>query len=79
MGQELDTNDDILGLEERRESFNIVDLKREYRGPELKQKSEHIFAYADGEIEMSKEFLRKLVKFFDDPANRKKLEDGYAH
>lgn len=87
MGMELDTNDEILGLEERRESFNVVDLKRKYpseHGGEyyrqaINVKSEHIFAAADGEIEVSKEFLRKLVAFFDKPENRKKLEDGYAH
>lgn len=88
MGFILDTNDDILGLEERRESFGIMDLQRKYPsehgGPyyrvnAINLKSEHIFVAGDGEIEISKEFLRKLVAFFDDPANRKRLEDGYDH
>ena len=84
MGAILDTNDEVLGLEERRESFNIMDLKRKYpsdpdhkgdtyRAPVLNVTSEHIFAYADGEIEISKEFLLKLVEFFDNPENRKRL------
>ena len=30
MGAILETNDDLLALEERRESFNILDLKRKY-------------------------------------------------
>jgi hypothetical protein len=38
-------------------------------------KSEHIFAYADGEIEISKDFLRRLVKFFDKPERRRMLEE----
>ena len=89
MGLILDTNDPILGLEKRRESFNICDLQRKYPNdteqPGIKDedkyrqvlavKSEHIFAYADGEIEMSKDFLRRLVKFFDAPERRRMLED----
>jgi hypothetical protein len=38
--------------------------------------SEHIFAYQDGEIEVSKEFLRRLLKFFEVPENRKHLDEG---
>lgn len=88
MGQILDTDDEILGLEERRESFNVMDLKRQYpsehggdyyRHQVLNIKSQHIFVAGDGEIEMSKEFLRKLVAFFDKPENRKRLGDGHAH
>lgn len=30
MGLILETNDDILGLEERRESFMVMDLRRQY-------------------------------------------------
>jgi hypothetical protein len=88
MGLILDTNDPILGLEERRESFMVMDLKRQYpsehggeywRKGVLNLKSEHIFSYGDGEIEISKEFLRKMLSFFDDPQNRKRLEEGYKH
>ena len=84
MGLILDTNDPILGLEQRRESFNVMDLRRQYpsehggeyyRQEVLNVKSQHIFAYADGEIEVSKDFLLRLVKFFDDPENRKRLEN----
>jgi len=85
----LDTDDPILGLEKRRESFNICDLQRKYPNdidqPGIKDedkyrqvlavKSEHIFAYADGEIEISKDFLRRLVKFFDKPERRRMLEE----
>ena len=82
MGLILETNDDLLSLEVRRESFIILDLQRkypsEYEGPYRREvlnvKSEHIFAATDGEIEVSKEFLLKLVKFFDEPKNRKILE-----
>jgi hypothetical protein len=89
MGLILDTDDPILGLEKRRESFNICDLQRKYPNdidqPGIKDedkyrqvltvKSEHIFAYADGEIEISKDFLRRLVKFFDKPERRRMLEE----
>lgn len=133
MGMILDTNDEVLGLEERRESFNVLDLKRKYPAKAREQfqvqrrlvsdgsghacyefsvvkdngehwlpcgnnlykaeitadlmnagaatrlprehLSEHIFANADGEIEVSKAFLRKLVAFFEYPENRKLLED----
>jgi hypothetical protein len=132
MGLILDTDDEILGLEKRRESFNIVDRKRKYPH-EIKQPpdlfktertvvrgtdrykyavkkagevwlecgdnqykaervadalnlaerealprpklSEHIFASQDGEIEVSKQFLRKLVAFFDNPKSRRMLAD----
>jgi hypothetical protein len=82
MGMVLETNDELLSLEDRRESFVILDLQRkypsehngEYNREVLNVKSEHIFAAADGEIEISKEFLLKLVKFFDNSENRKRLE-----
>jgi len=82
MGMILDTRDDVLGLEERRESFVVVDKKRLYpceQDPRpkdrtvLEVKSEYIFANADGEIEVSKEFLIKLVEFFGLPENRDML------
>jgi hypothetical protein len=124
MGTILETNDEVLGLEERRESVGIMDLQRKYPSDfpppvkrfgvvknlkgtryqyqiiyqglhwldcgdneyvaeqtcvalnKLEQEkdaaeskrrnlSEHIFAYADGEIEISKEFLRKLVDYLN--------------
>lgn len=82
MGMILETNDDLMSLEDRRESFVILDLKRKYPSEHLgardrvvlNVKSEHIYAAADGEIEISKEFLRKIVKFFDNPKNRQRLE-----
>lgn len=82
MGLILSTNDEVLGVEVRRESVNIVDLQRKYpsqHGGEyyrqtINVKSEHIFANADGEIEVSKEFLLKLIEFFEKPENRKRLK-----
>ena len=87
MGLILDTNDPVLGLEERRESFNVLDLTRKYPNEtgktyycqRINTESKHIFANADGEIEVSKDFLRRLIAFFDDPDNRKRLEEGYGH
>lgn len=83
MGCILETNDEVLGLERRRESFVVLDLQREYPTPAtantrttLNIKSEHIFANADGEIEVSREFLKKLVAFFDKPENRKMLDES---
>jgi hypothetical protein len=84
MGFIIDTHDEVLGLEERRESFCVCDLKRKYPSDpdygEIKPsytmpgvKSEHIFVACDGEIEISKEFLLKLVVFFDTMENRKRL------
>lgn len=85
MGSIQETNDDVLGLEERKESFMVCDLQRVYPAGDratnlgfyrevMNIKSNHIFAYADGEIEITKDFLRRLVGFFDIPENRKKLE-----
>jgi hypothetical protein len=133
MGMILETKDEILGLEERRESFIVVDVNRKYphevpqptrfavqrtlRGDHYEytvtrdgvewfncgqnlhraefttagcnmlerenqgrpRLSDHIFAAQDGEFEVSKEFLRRLVSFFDKPANRKLLDDGDKH
>ena len=130
MGMILDTKDELLGLEERRESFVVLDLQRKnpcdfpklepfqpgrmFRGNDhynyavkkggdiwlecgdnqykaettvtalnlLMQEqqpkprlSEHIFVSEDGAFEVSKEFLRRLVEFFDRPDNRKLLEE----
>jgi len=78
MGCILDTDSKILGIEERRESFIILDLERIYpkeQGNDTdKIKSNHIFAYADGEIEVSKEFLIQLIEFFECEENRKRLK-----
>jgi hypothetical protein len=128
MGVILETDDEILGLEERRESLIVVDMKRKFPSemPQMEPKftiskvggedryiwtgvgaeahiyldcgaaaeektrficaalnkaaapnpqlSEHIFAYQDGEIEVSKKYLLKLVEFFDKPENRKRLQ-----
>ena len=58
MGFIIDTDDEELGLEKRKESFYIYALK-----------GEHIFLYPEkdsrtGTAEMSKVFLRKLVDYF---------------
>lgn len=78
-----------LALEIRRESVGIMDIHRKYPH-ELKPpadptqdyprrgKSEHIFCYSEGEIEVSKEFLLELVKFLDHPGNRAKVFGSYA-
>ena len=42
-------------------------------------KSEHIFTYLDGEIEVSKEFLLELLKYFDDSKNRKNVFGDYKN
>lgn len=77
MGIILDTDDDILGLERRNESYVILDLKREYK-PGSKTTSKHIFAYADGEIEMSNEFLLGLIVYFEEnPDERQEIANAY--
>lgn len=73
MGMILDTNDELLGLERRRESYGILDLKRQ------SGKSMHIFAYEDGAIEMSNEFLLKLLRYFErNPEEHNNLESAEA-
>jgi hypothetical protein len=73
-----------LALEIRRESLVIMDINRKYPGEYPNEtipdhgRSEHIFAYQDGEIEISKEALLELVKFLDDPGNRKMVFGSYA-
>lgn len=59
MGFIVETNDEELGLEKRRESFYIYATK-----------GKHIFLYPEGDdsrtgtVEMSKVFLKKLVDYF---------------
>ena len=79
MGMVLETQDPILGLEQRRESFYVFDQTRKPDPDKhCKSISEHIFAYDEGYVELSNEFLKKLVKFFDKPKNRALLE-GYGN
>jgi hypothetical protein len=80
-----------LALEIRRESLVLMDVGRKYfceLTPDEKAsnertgahgKSEHIFCYQEGEIEVSKELLHELVKFLDQPGNRAKVFGPYEH
>jgi len=62
MGHIIETNIEGLGIEERRESYYIY---------ELNSKKEHIFQFKkNGIVEISKEFLNKILKFF----NKKEFE-----
>ena len=80
MGYILDTKSDLLGLEERTDSFYVGDLRRrESQDPDPEVVSDHIACYEDGSIEMSKEFLLKLVCFFDSMGNRKRLHGPYKN
>jgi hypothetical protein len=73
MGMILDTGDELLCLERRRESYGILDRRRS------SGKSEHIFAYEDGAIEMSNQFLLKLIRYFSsNPEELNKLESSEA-
>ena len=71
MGLILDTESDILGVEIRRESIGLLDLKRCSTAAAT---SEHIFVYGDGAIEVSKEWLRELLAFFAKPENAEYLK-----
>jgi hypothetical protein len=71
MGLILDTDSEILGIEIRRESVSLVDLKRSGTGV---QTSDHIFVYGDGAIEVSKEWLKELLGFFAKPENAQYLK-----
>lgn len=65
MGFIIDTGDDLVGLERRRESYYVLDLSREWDSATGKNKSSHVFAYGNGEIELSAEFLDRLVDWFE--------------
>ena len=79
MGLIIDTDDELLGLERRRESYGILDLKREFHstpGKGHEYKSEHIFAYGDGCIEVSNDFLNRLLTWFENhDEERKELRE----
>ena len=65
MGFIIDTKIKGLGLERRKDSFYIY---------ELGDKKENIFVYdEDGLVEISKDFLKKLLKYFNE--NPELLED----
>jgi len=70
MGLILDTNSEILGVEILRESIGLLDLKRT---DAHESKSDHIYCYGDGAIEVSKEWLKELLEFFSKPENEKYL------
>ena len=58
MGHIIETNIEGLGIEERRESYYIY---------ELDSKKEHIFQFKEnGIVEISKDFLKKILKFFNE-------------
>lgn len=66
MGFIIDTNDKELGLERRRESFYIYENNEE---------SKHIFTYnTNGLVEISKEFLKKIVDYFNQHQEELKSE-----
>lgn len=75
MGQILDTKINGLGLEQRRESYYVYVPPDGLHDPE----DNHIFAYADDYVEISNEFLNKLITFFEvNPELREKLHgDNY--
>lgn len=60
MGVIIDTEDKMLGLERRKESYYIYSLEEN-----------HIFLYPEkdnqrtGTVEMSKSFLKKLIDYFN--------------
>ncbi len=66
MGKILEPVDKIVGIELRRESVVLTNLD---------DNDEHLFATGDGCVEVSKEYLRKLVKHFTYPSNREHLEE----
>ena len=78
MGFILDTKSDLLDLEERMDSFYVRDKQRR-SGQNDELVSDHIVCYGDGTIEVSKEFLLKLVCFFDSMENRKRLYGPYKN
>lgn len=71
MGLILDTQSEILGVEIRRESVSLLDLKRKgpYETGEEETTSEHVYTYGHGSIELSKEWLKELIAFFNKPEN----------
>ncbi len=73
MGFIIDTNIENLGLERRKESYYIYELEGEDEG----RKDHEIFAfglkgtYKSPTIEITKEFLAKILKYFDEHPNEK--------
>lgn len=60
MGYIVDTRDDLVGIETRRESFNLLDLQRTW-SEDQGSHSDHVIAYEHGTIEMTYEFLHRLL------------------
>jgi hypothetical protein len=58
MGAMMETNDDLLRVEDRRESI-IFSEKKEYG-----EKAKHIFNYDGGMVEISKAFLKRMLLYF---------------
>ena len=77
----------LLALEIRRDSVIVMDINRKYPHEVPSEdsehiygrrgRSEHIFCYQEGEIEMSKEALLEIVTFLDDPKNRERVFGPY--
>jgi hypothetical protein len=77
MGFIIETQDELLGLERRLESYGILDLQRKPygsgNGPD--GISAHVFAYEDGAIEFSNDFLNRLLRWFEQhPQEREDLK-----
>jgi hypothetical protein len=71
MGMILVTGDSLVGIEVRRESVILIDMTEpEKLLSERENKDRHVFAYDGDRVEVSKEWLAALLRFFDDPAKR---------
>jgi hypothetical protein len=76
MGLFIETGDDRLGLEIRRKSIVIHDLLDPGEGTE-RSWDRHIFPFVEeGSVEISKDFLRRLLTFFDTPEHRVRWIEG---
>ena len=70
MGFIVDCKKEEIGLELRRESIRIFELY-----DNRPHKFEHIFvSEQDGSFEISKEFLKRILNYFDDPKNREECD-----
>jgi hypothetical protein len=59
MGVSMETGDEQLRIEDRRESIIFSE------GKEYGEKAKHIFDYDDGMVEISKVFLKKMLNYLN--------------
>lgn len=64
MGYCVDWGDDNIGIEIRRESISLHE-------DDVPREEQNIFGH-DHHVEIGKETLLKVLKFFDDPKNRER-------